>query len=67
MCHALEYYFQPDNISIVGIITRSISVASDAAVLFYTISVTWGIVRIGSNAGTSTTLASALLRNGECI
>ena len=53
------------NVPAVGIITRSVSVAADAAVLFFTLSTTWTILRQNRNVGSQNSLLSSLTRNGK--
>ncbi|KAK7676582.1 hypothetical protein QCA50_020458 [Cerrena zonata] len=52
-------------VSSVGIITRTISVAAYAAVLIFTISAIWSVLRVNLELKTQTTLTSLLLYNGS--
>ena len=54
-------------ISLVGVITRSISVAADAAVLFFTLQATWSIIKANSDIKAQITLTSTLVQNGNPI
>ena len=49
---------------IVGVITRSIAVAADAAVLFFTLLTTYSTYKGGGEIRASTKLTTALVQNG---
>ena len=53
--------------SVVGVITRSISVAADASVLWFTLAVTWGFLKEDSEARAQSALTSLLLKNGKSL
>ena len=48
----------------VGVITRSVSVAADAAVLIITLICTWDIIKGSAETGMKNTLTTKLLYNG---
>ena len=51
--------------NLVPVITRLISVANDVAVLYFTLSATWGILRTRFEIRASAPLTSMLVKNGR--
>ena len=49
------------------VITRAISVAADAAVLFFTLSTTKDILKVSEDSRRQATLTSTLLKNGTLL
>ena len=49
------------------VITRAISVAADAAVLFFTLSTTKDILKVSEDSRRQATLTSTLLKNGTSV
>ena len=63
----LAHWLATDVLTIVPIITQAITIASDALVLFFTLTATLSTYRDSKEAQVKTKLTTALIRNGQYL